>query len=121
MYGLIAKYFIEYDAVAMNLSLLTTSVWGAVCDFVVFNDMLNPFTLFGFFFIVGGVTLYHTRAQQHDDLVAQEDATTGAEVGMGDDDDNDNDDASPNTANEIMDDEETATPLANRMSGGIVR
>jgi drug/metabolite transporter (DMT)-like permease len=65
MYGLIAKYFIMYDAVAMNLSLLTTSVWGAICDLIIFNEMLNGFTLFGFFFIVGGITLYHTKARSN--------------------------------------------------------
>jgi len=63
VYAMCAKYLAMYDAVALNLSFLSTNVYGVVLGVLLFDEVFQWLSMIGFCFIVGGLTVYHWPAR----------------------------------------------------------
>ena len=59
-YFFTAKFLAIYDATALNLSLLTTGLWGMLFGKYIFAEQLPVLKFVGYGFVVLGISLYHS-------------------------------------------------------------
>jgi len=60
IYGLVAKFLVVHDSVALNLNFLTTNIWGVVFGMLLFDEVFIWQTGVGFLCIIAGLFVYHT-------------------------------------------------------------